>query len=102
MGKHTVERGMFARCNLPAGNQAPMMAANRPMDPRTRTSSPIVTGTSVLGMKYDGGVLMVADMLGSYGSMPRLKECGDSTVVGAGGDLSDFQYIQDLLEELME
>jgi 20S proteasome subunit beta 7 len=85
-----------------------MMAANRPMDPRTRTSSPIVTGTSVLGMKYDGGVLMVADMLGSYGSMarfkdiPRLKQCGDSTVVGAGGDLSDFQYIQDLLEELME
>merc|ERR1712188_236295 len=77
-------------------------------EPYKRTQQPIVTGTSVLGMKFDGGVLMVADMLGSYGSMarfkdiPRLKQCGDSTVVGAGGDLSDFQYIQDLLEELME
>merc|ERR1712227_280822 len=37
-----------------------------------------------------------------FKDIPRLKQCGDSTVVGAGGDLSDFQYIQDLLEELME
>jgi len=31
----------------------------------------------------------------------RIKKCGDYTCVGAGGDLSDFQYIQELLTNLM-
>jgi len=81
--------------------------STQPADPRTHTQSPIVTGTSVLGMKYEGGVLMVADMLGSYGSMARfksverLKQFGANTVVGAGGDMSDFQYLEELLNELM-
>jgi len=92
---------------MPAIAPQPVMRC-APNDPRSFTQSPIVTGTSVLGLKYDGGVLMVSDMLGSYGSMARfksierLKQCGESTVVGAGGDLSDFQYIDDLLAELME
>jgi 20S proteasome subunit beta 7 len=30
-----------------------------------RTTYPIVTGTSVIGVKYDGGVMMVADTLGA-------------------------------------
>merc|ERR1711939_1267470 len=95
---------MLGRVQMPSS--VPMPSAC--MDPRTHTQSPIVTGTSVLGMKFDGGVLMVADTLGSYGSMARfkdidrLKQFGGNTVVGAGGDLSDFQYIDDLLSELIE
>lgn len=97
---------MFARCPLPAA--LPTAIQHAPADPRTFTQSPIVTGTSVLGMKYDGGVILVADTLGSYGSMKRfkaverVKKFGQHTVVGAGGDLSDFQCIEDMLEELME
>merc|ERR1712159_318822 len=105
MGEASRDCKMFARCPaMPIGAQS----TNRPADPRTFTQSPIVTGTSVLGMKYNGGVLMVADMLGSYGSMARfkcverIKQFGDNTGVGAVGDLSDFQYIEDLLEDLME
>ena len=43
----------------------------------------------------------------SYGSLARYKDVqrlhpvGTSTVVGAGGDLSDFQYIQHILEDIM-
>lgn len=43
---------------------------------------------------------------GSYGStkryksFPRLTKSNETTLVGAGGELSDFQYLQDLLEEL--
>jgi 20S proteasome subunit beta 7 len=33
--------------------------------------------------------------------MQRLHAVGDNTVVGAGGDMSDFQYIQSILEEVM-
>ena len=52
--------------------------------------------------------MMCADTLGSYGSMARfttvarLKQFGTNTVVGAGGDISDFQYIQEQLEMLIE
>ena len=45
-------------------------------------------------------------LAGSYGStkryksFPRLFKANDATLVGAGGELSDFQYLQDLLDEL--
>ena len=40
--------------------------------PHKATTSPIVTGSSVLAIKYRDGVMMAADTLGSYGSMVRL------------------------------
>lgn len=33
----------------------------------------MVTGTSVLGVKFTGGVILAADMLGSYGSLARFR-----------------------------
>ncbi|EKM77247.1 hypothetical protein AGABI1DRAFT_43707 [Agaricus bisporus var. burnettii JB137-S8] len=68
---------------------------------------PIVTGTSVLALKYKDGVMMAADNLASYGSLARFKDIqrlhpvGKYTVIGAGGDMSDFQYIQKFLEQLI-
>jgi len=100
---------LFARSEFCATSGiTPGSMAGRPADPRTFTQQPIVTGTSVLGMKFDGGVMLVADMLGSYGSMARfknverLKQFGENTVVGAGGDLSDYQYIEELLKNPIE
>lgn len=96
-------------------------AGNRRHTPR----QPIVTGTSVLALKFKDGIMMAADTLGmwnyatycttitdstypiaSYGSLARFKSIqrlhsvGKSTIIGASGDMSDFQYIQRLLEEL--
>ncbi|KAF7790134.1 hypothetical protein EIP86_001086 [Pleurotus ostreatoroseus] len=71
-----------------------------------RTQQPIVTGTSVLAIKFKDGIMMAADTLASYGSLARFKSIqrlqavGSSTVLGASGDLSDFQYLQGLLDEL--
>jgi len=51
--------------------------------------------------------MMSADTLASYGSLARfkdvqrLKPVGDYTVVGAGGDMSDFQYLEKTLEAAM-
>ena len=65
-----------------------------------------MTGTSVIAIKYVDGVMLAADTLGSYGSLTRftdlerLYKTGDNTIVGAGGEYSDFQYIKELLEEL--
>lgn len=65
----------------------------------------MVTGTSVLGVKFNGGIVIAADTLGSYGSLARYRECSrvmkvnDSTVLGAGGDYADFQYLKSVIEQ---
>jgi len=76
-------------------------------DPYAHTTSPTVTGTSVLAIAYNGGVCLAADMLGSYGSLAkmrsetRFKQVGSNTIVGGSGDLADFQYISHLLDALV-
>ncbi|KII84727.1 hypothetical protein PLICRDRAFT_126612 [Plicaturopsis crispa FD-325 SS-3] len=71
------------------------------------TQQPIVTGTSVLAIKYKDGIMLAADNLASYGSLARFKDVqrlhpvGNNTIIGAGGDMSDFQYIQSILDDLM-
>jgi len=68
--------------------------------------NPIVTGTSVLATTYQDGVLIVCDTLASYGStkryksMQRVRKVNDRVVVAASGEVSDFNYIMKLLEEL--
>ncbi|CAH1788934.1 unnamed protein product [Owenia fusiformis] len=75
--------------------------------PRKHTQQPITTGTSVLGVKFDGGIILAADMLGSYGSLARfrnisrLMKVNDQTVLGAGGDYADYQHIKDIIEQRM-
>ncbi|OAY81552.1 Proteasome subunit beta type-4 [Ananas comosus] len=72
-----------------------------------RTLYPYVTGTSVLGMKYKDGVIMAADMGGSYGStlryksVERIKPIGKHSLLGASGEISDFQEILRYLDELI-
>ncbi|KAG2447740.1 hypothetical protein HYH02_007200 [Chlamydomonas schloesseri] len=75
-------------------------------DPRQHTKYPYVTGTSVLAVKYKDGVLIGCDTLGAYGSTKRYKSTqrlyrvNDKCVVAAGGEISDFQHISTLLDEL--
>jgi len=75
-------------------------------DPHQHTLQPIVTGATVIGLKYNGGVMLAADTLVSYGSQARykdvcrMKKVGDFTMIGASGEYSDFQYIGKLLDEL--
>jgi len=101
---------------LPAGDQttaspfgfgpAGQQRASIPREPSTRTQQPIVTGTGVLGLKYKDGVMLAADTLGSYGSLARfrdvrrLQKVGENTLIGASGDLSDFQKIMSMMKEM--
>lgn len=77
-----------------------------PREPSTRTQSPIVTGTGVLGLKYKDGVMLAADTLGSYGSLARFRDVrrmqkvGENTLIGASGDLSDYQKIMKMVQEM--
>lgn len=97
---------MSAALSLAAGGAA----ASRAPHPNAasasasqRTTRPIVTGTSVLGIRYRDGVMLAADTLCSYGSMAKYKDArrlakiNPKTLVGGGGEYSDFQAITELL-----
>ncbi|KAN0060140.1 Proteasome subunit beta type-7 [Thecaphora frezii] len=76
-------------------------------DPIAHTSQPIVTGTSVIGLRYKHGIMLATDTLASYGSLARfmnvsrLASIGDTTLIGASGDMSDWQYVQHMLDKLI-
>lgn len=75
--------------------------------PIKKTTDPLVTGTSVLGVTYKDGVMIVADTLGSYGSLARfrdlkrIRQIGAYTLIGGSGEYSDFQEIDRLLQQLV-
>lgn len=75
-------------------------------DSKEHTLSPVVTGSSVVGIKFKDGVIIAADTQASYGSLrrfidqQRIFKVGEETLVGIGGDISDLQTIQDQLESL--
>jgi len=80
--------------------------ATLPMtSPSKRTTTPYVTGTSVVALTYKDGVMMAADTLGSYGTLARfmqferLKDT-EGVLIGASGDLSDVQWLWEELDAL--
>jgi 20S proteasome subunit beta 7 len=78
------------------------------VNPMEHTLSPIVTGATVIAVKYDGGVLVAADTLASYGSQARYKDfnrirkVGSYSLLGASGEMSDFQQMGKMLDEIDE
>jgi 20S proteasome subunit beta 7 len=74
--------------------------------PIQHTTRPIVTGTSVLGIVYQGGVMLAADTLLSYGGMAKHQGVSrmhhitnTGTIIAASGEYSDFQMLCQLLEQ---
>jgi len=94
----------FGKPNKSGHSAAPKA---RDEDPSKRTTDPIITGTSVLAIKYKDGIMMAADTLVSYGSLARYFDLdrvlplGKFTLIGGSGDYSDFQHIMKFLDELV-
>jgi 20S proteasome subunit beta 7 len=59
-----------------------------------------------MGVKYAGGVMVAADTIASYGSLVRYEGVlrmaavgiANDTILAAGGDYSDYQYILKVVE----
>ncbi|WOO79657.1 Proteasome subunit beta type-4 [Vanrija pseudolonga] len=89
---------------FPVGNSP---RYNATTDPVAHTQQPLVTGTSVIGLKYKDGVMLAADTLGSYGSLARFRDIerlhalGTHTVIGVAGDMSDYQYLKKELDAIL-
>lgn len=68
-------------------------------------SGPITTGTSIVAVKYDKGVIIAGDMLISYGNMARYHnvdrvfQINENIILGICGDYADFQMLKQLIDE---
>ncbi|KAF2885399.1 hypothetical protein ILUMI_20797 [Ignelater luminosus] len=69
------------------------------------SQSPVTTATSIVALTFKNGVIIAGDLLGSYGSLARFRNCprilkiNDNIILGAGGDYGDYQYVKDLIEQ---
>ncbi|KAJ3054833.1 Proteasome subunit beta type-7 [Rhizophlyctis rosea] len=97
---------VFSSTDYFPGHNAYDVGSRAASGPAQRTQQPMVTGTSVLGITFKDGIMLAADTLASYGSLARFRDVqriikvGDSTLIGASGEVADFQYIEHILETL--
>lgn len=69
------------------------------------SQQPMSTGTSVIGLAFDKGVIIAADDLASYGSLARFRNVqrvssiNGKTVLGCSGDYADYQFMMKSIEE---
>jgi len=93
---------------FPLGNAAttPGNAVEPMAGPKKHTLYPAVTGTSIVGIKYNGGVMLAADTMLSYGRMAKAQNVcrlqgisHTQTIIGGSGEYSDYQEILRILEE---
>ncbi|KAK1858193.1 hypothetical protein I4F81_000804 [Pyropia yezoensis] len=92
---------------LTEGSRGPGASVAVEGAPLTRTQVPYVTGSSVLGMKCADGVVIACDTMASYGSLARFKRltrmhvASPNCILGVGGDYSDFQQLQTMVDAEM-
>ncbi len=59
----------------------------------------------MIGIAFEGGVIIAADLLASYGSMaqlrnfPRVFKVNEQIAIGASGDLADFQFLHEVIQD---
>lgn len=72
------------------------------------TTSPTTTGSSVVGVKFDKGVIIASDNKISchgykkYNNISRISRINTNTIIGSSGEYSDFQEINRILLEKAE
>ena len=78
------------------------------MSPMTNSSEVIYSGTSVIGLKYNKGIIIASDTRMSYGSTlslittkERIKVLNNRTLIGYSGEFSDMQETTRILNELI-
>ncbi|KAJ2938183.1 hypothetical protein O0L34_g18523 [Tuta absoluta] len=91
--------------NFPGTGASPAPGRIAAQDFTAHSAQPITTTTTVVALKFDKGVVMAADTLGSYGSLARFRDCprvfkvNDNILLGCGGDYADFQYLKDIIQQ---
>ncbi|CRL03273.1 CLUMA_CG016320, isoform A [Clunio marinus] len=109
MANHGVNIGPFWKDGPSAGSfyNFPGNSTNQSANDYGKQAStgPITTGTSIVAVKYDRGVIIAGDMLVSYGSLARYHnvdrvfQINENIILGITGDYADFQFIKQVIDE---
>ncbi|KHJ48081.1 hypothetical protein D918_01348 [Trichuris suis] len=92
---------------LPRANRIKEVMETHPASrfgPTKLSQNPICTGSSVVALMFDDGVVIAADTLLSYGKLARykgvsrLRKINKKTLIGVGGDYADYQFLQVLID----
>ena len=76
--------------------------------PKVHAMGAVNVGTSVMGMKFKGGVIIAADTAISYGVMKKEKDArriiklSDECAFACSGEMADAAHLQKLLEAKQE
>ena len=77
-------------------------------EPIKNSQSVVYSGSSVIGLKYNNGVIIASDTLMCYGgslylmhSRESIKVLNERTVIGYSGEFSDMQETSRILNELI-
>ncbi len=76
--------------------------------PTTQSIGAVNVGNSVIAMKYKDGIIMVTDLLISYGNtkdykhQKRIEKLSGECAIAASGEVSDFQEIMKKLSKKAE
>ena len=77
-------------------------------EPIAHTQVPVNIGTSVMGIRYKGGIMLAADTAVAYGSMRKTKNAtrmaalSVDTAIASSGEMSDFQELLKMFKEKHE
>ena len=81
---------------------------NKLEDPIKHSKSVVYAGSSVIGLKYNKGIIIACDTRMSYGSSlslvstnERIKALNKRTLIGYSGEFSDMQETSRILNELI-
>ncbi|KAL4486451.1 hypothetical protein ABPG72_018405 [Tetrahymena utriculariae] len=73
---------------------------------KKHTLNPITTGSSVIGIAFNGGVIIASDTAISYGGMlrynhiQRVHKVTDNCAFASSGEFADFQELSRLIDEM--
>ena len=83
-------------------------AMNKHQDPIKHSHSVVYSGSSVIGLKYNKGIIIACDTRMCYGSSlslvtskERIKALNNRTLIGYSGEFSDMQETSRILNELI-
>ena len=77
-------------------------------NPLQHSLGAVNVGTSVMAVKYQGGVMMAADTAISYGNMRKIKDArrieklNDECIFASSGEMADFQELAKQLRQRQE
>jgi 20S proteasome subunit beta 7 len=71
--------------------------------PRKDVHDPVTTAGAIIGIKYEGGIILASDRVLSYGkslkfqNVTHFEKLASNVIIGASGEYADFQELCDIL-----